>query len=156
MQTTEHWLPVPGYEGLYEVSDLGRVHSTPRPRTRGGILSNGTNGHYYPHVSLWSDGRRLSRDVHALVLEAFIGPCPPGCEVRHLDGDKANCALANLAYGTRGENNLDRIRHNGRVTHCVHGHEYTPENTSIAVTGEQICRACRRASYVRKRPLASA
>ncbi len=156
MQATERWLPVPGYEGFYEVSDLGRVRSTPRPRTRGGILSARSRPKYYPHVSLWANGVRRSRNVHLLVLEAFVGPCPPGLECRHLDGDKGNPALSNLVWGTRGDNNRDRTRHSGRVTHCKHGHEYTPENTWIGRTGESICRTCSRARYRARRPLVSA
>jgi hypothetical protein len=50
--------------------------------------------------------------VHHLVLEAFVGPCPPGQEARHVnDNDRANNALSNLAWGTHRENCADRDRH---------------------------------------------
>lgn len=49
--------------------------------------------------------------VHRLVARTFLGPRPPGMEVRHLDGDRANPALTNLAYGTPRENARDRIAH---------------------------------------------
>lgn len=54
--------------------------------------------------------RRVFR-VHRLVMLAFVGECPQGHEVRHLDGDSSNAALANLAYGTRSENARDTVRH---------------------------------------------
>lgn len=48
--------------------------------------------------------------VHRLVASAFLGPCPGGQEVRHLDGNPQNNAVTNLAYGTRTENILDVLR----------------------------------------------
>ncbi len=83
----ERWLPVVGLEGTYEVSDLGNVRSLDRTighgnRTRsafGCVLKPriGTSG--YPQVYL--DGK--TKSVHRLVLEAFVGRCPPGMECLH-------------------------------------------------------------------------
>jgi hypothetical protein len=56
-------------------------------------------------------GRGNSRCVHALVLEAFVGPCPPGQEGLHRDGVHAHNALGNLHYGTRQRNSLDKKLH---------------------------------------------
>jgi hypothetical protein len=58
--------------------------------------------------------------VHRLVLRAFVGPCPDGQEVRHLDGNPANNNLANLAYGTRSENIADALRHGTTVLGEAH------------------------------------
>lgn len=148
---TERWLPVPGYEGLYEVSDLGRVRSLPRQvgygRIKGRILKAlpGRNG--YPRVNLWKDQRAKMHHVHSLVLAAFTGPRPEGYETRHLDGDRCNNTLANLSYGTPSENQHDKVRHgrhhNAVKTHCKHGHEFTPENTIIVVTPVKTQRCCR-------------
>ena len=105
----ERWKPVPGYEGLYEVSDHGRVlsHRGRAPK----ILRPYQTGNGHFQVDL-RDGRgRKQPRVHQLVMEAFVGPPPPGMEVRHLDGNPANNALSNLAYGTRGQNNEDRKWH---------------------------------------------
>jgi hypothetical protein len=55
--------------------------------------------------------KKTERLIHVLVLEAFIGPCPPGLECRHLDGDPSNNALDNLRWGTHLENCVDRDRH---------------------------------------------
>lgn len=57
------------------------------------------------------DKCRRNRTVHRLVLETFIGPCPPKMECRHLDGNPANNRLDNLVWGTRKENMRDRTYH---------------------------------------------
>ncbi len=49
--------------------------------------------------------------VHRLMLEAFVGPCPPGMQCRHIDGNPANNRIENLAWGTRSENVMDAVRH---------------------------------------------
>jgi hypothetical protein len=51
------------------------------------------------------------RFVHTMVLDTFVGPCPPGMECRHLDGCPENNRLANLCWGTPAENVADQIRH---------------------------------------------
>lgn len=52
-----------------------------------------------------------TRLVHRLVLEAFVGPCPPGHECCHRDGDPSNNCLDNLYWGTRSDNVRDAIQH---------------------------------------------
>jgi hypothetical protein len=56
-------------------------------------------------------GNTTSRLVHHLVLEAFTGPCPPGLQARHLDGNPANNRPGNLVWGTQSENEQDKVRH---------------------------------------------
>ena len=115
-EEAETWLDVPGYEGLYEVSDLGQVFSVPRAdslgRAQGGqMLKQVPDGKGYPLVTLHKDGKPRAVNVYHLVTDAFLGPCPPGLERRHLDGDKLNSRLSNLVFGTGGENAEDKIRH---------------------------------------------
>lgn len=110
---TENWKDVPGYEGRYQVSDLGNVRSVDRrvrlvahgkETTRhspGCVLRPGTAQSGHLTVAL---GKGNSQWVHRLVMLAFVGPCPEGCEVLHLDHRPTNNTLANLKYGTRGEN----------------------------------------------------
>src|SRR3970282_914182 len=103
---TERWLPVVGYEGSYEVSDLGRVRSLDRilpcgRRKKGIVLrpSPGANGgHLGLHLCAYS--KRNAR-VHRLVLAAFVGPCPIGMEGCHDDGAPTNTRLRNLRWDTK-------------------------------------------------------
>ena len=107
----ERWRPIPGFEHVYDVSDRGRVRraldaprcaATAPGRIRRVWVSSSTG---YPETVLYKPGHRpIRRTIHSLVAEAFIGPCPPGCEVLHDDADRANPALANLHYGTKSEN----------------------------------------------------
>ena len=119
---TEQWLPVVGYEGYYEVSNLGRVRSLER-RVRNGhngatrlvrarILQPSrcsATGHV--GVTLSRDSKYRTFKVHLLELIAFKGPRPPGMETRHIDGVADNNELSNLAWGTREENVADRLKY---------------------------------------------
>lgn len=116
----ERWLPVVGYEGLYEVSDLGRVRSVDAMvagvfgRTqirRGKILKQSPSGSYLA-VVLSKCGKIKTHRIHKLVLEAFVGPRPDGCEARHFpDRDIRNNRLSNLSWGTALENSDDKRKH---------------------------------------------
>jgi hypothetical protein len=116
--TEEVWADVPGYEGEYQVSSLGRVRSLLRRRWNGRGWRNvpgrllGLKPGRYPAVSLCrtrEDQRTVN--VHTLVLTAFVGPPPPGMECCHEDGDKWNCRLSNLRWDTPTGNHRDRVRH---------------------------------------------
>jgi hypothetical protein len=69
----------------------------------------------YLTVNLCKSGRKSARLVHCLVLEAFVGPRPPGMVCRHLDGDPSNNSVENLAWGSYAENEADKLRHGTRV-----------------------------------------
>lgn len=154
----EKWLPVPGYENFYEVSDIGTVRSLDRelrnrcgPYTRLGrrlkMPIDRSRG-LYRYVGLTRNGSGRTRRVHQLVCVAFHGEPEPGQEVRHQDGDSLNNCAENLCWGTRVENSLDMIRHgthqNSRKTHCKYGHEFTEANTRMRPTGGRSCRSCDR------------
>lgn len=123
----ERWLPIPGWESSYAVSDQGRVRSLDRvvrlPKARGvvsqprsgAIMALGESVAGYQQVNLYADGSAKRMLVHRLVALAFIGPCPAGMEVCHGDGDKKNNALPNLRYGTRRENAADKKAHGTAV-----------------------------------------
>lgn len=154
----EEWRPIPGYEGIYQVSNLGRVRSLDRrtwnPRGRGFWASlkgqdlravSLPTGHLY--VKLLRDGQASQRQIHRLVLEAFVGPCPDGLEACHGDGDPTNNALPNLRWDTRSANLRDAVRHgthhHAKKTVCANGHPYSPENTYVNGS-KRACRTCRR------------
>lgn len=148
------WRAIPGYEGLYEVSDHGEVRSLDRVVTRhdgarqfhpGITLRQNWSGGYRA-VNLCRDSRRRTSRVHQLVLLAFVGPRPEDLQqIRHLNGDHADNRLVNLKYGTTSENQYDRVQHgrhhNANKTHCKWGHEFTSENTIQQARGRR-CRIC--------------
>lgn len=105
----ERWLPVVGYEGYYEVSDLARVWSVHRPHARGRIL-HPWEQHGYLAVKLCRDGKRCNAYVHRLVADAFIGPLQPGQVTRHGPGGRHDSRLVNLTQGTPAENGADAVR----------------------------------------------
>lgn len=124
-EPSETWRPVVGYEGLYEVSDMGRVRSVDRLVWRDGAQYS--KPHQVPKpgrlkaihvqqlgyvgVMLWKDGEVSNHRVHRLVLEAFVGAAPEGTETLHGNGIRHDNRLANLRWGTWAENYADRIRH---------------------------------------------
>lgn len=107
----EEWRGVEDWP--YEVSSHGRVRrSTPGPGTYPGyvlapVLNKRTN---MLQGLMHDDGRRKAFRVHRLVAKAFIGPCPDGHEVNHIDGDRTNNHVENLEYVTRAENMRHAVR----------------------------------------------
>jgi hypothetical protein len=103
----EEWKPVVGYEGWYEVSNLGRVKRVmPGKGTKRPILSPYTAKVGYKMVTL-SHGTIPTRKkwyVHHLVTEAFQGPRPPDKVVNHKDAEKVNNLPVNLEYVPQREN----------------------------------------------------
>lgn len=117
----EVWKPVPGYEGLYEVSNKGRIRSLDQTISyvkKGRILRPGRSSNGYPSVVL--SGRK-SRTLHSVVAAAFHGPCPLGMQIRHLDGNRGNASSDNLKYGTPAENGADTVRHGRGVKGAAFG-----------------------------------
>lgn len=97
----EHWKPVVGYEGLYEVSTLGNVRSLRRSVPR--MMSSTLSRYGYHVVNLRRDGRSFTHQVSNLVLAAFVGPSR-GLTCNHKDGNKVNNRAENLEWVTRAEN----------------------------------------------------
>lgn len=89
---------------------------------RGGKMLKATpNKDGYLTVSLCKEGEAKTFYVHDLVAEAFIGPKPEGEQVRHKDGVPGNCLADNLEYGSRSENQMDRMRHGTDCRNEKHG-----------------------------------
>lgn len=162
------WHPIAGFEGRYEVSDEGQVKALAAPGrgrlNQDRILKLGKAGNGYYQALLYpGDGAHyVARRVHHLVLEAFVGPRPPGALGRHLDDDRENNHVSNLRWGDRSDNTHDMVRNgihnNARKTHCKHGHPLSGENL-IVTGGQRACRQCadrRRAEHEERKAYALA
>ena len=117
----EVWKDIPDYEGLYQVSNLGRIKSLKRKVHAGRnrirwqyerILSNNkTNGNGYKVVSLNKNSRGKNKYIHRLVAESFI-PNPNNYKyINHKDENKANNKVDNLEWCTAEYNNTYNNKH---------------------------------------------
>lgn len=115
MSAAEIWKPVAEFEGLYEVSDLGRVR-----RVGGGVLKPSfTYG--YAHVMLTDGARRAQPRVHVMVCRAFHGPKPTERhQVAHGDGKRSHNRADNLRWATPEENHFDKRQHGTHLTGETH------------------------------------
>lgn len=119
----EEWRDIEGYEGLYQVSNKGRIKSLSRERTRlsfqgkGGclrerILKSSLTSDGYEGVILYKTGQRKSFKVHKLVVEAFIETQSGKLYVNHMDGNKENNNVLNLERCTP-QHNVKHAYENG-------------------------------------------
>jgi hypothetical protein len=124
----ERWLPIAGYEGLYEVSSLGNVRSLDHmvknrystALRHGRILIQTPDRVGYLQVHLSNKNRVSTQKVHRLVAAAFLGEPPhPTAHVNHLDFSKDNNAVENLVWCTPKQNHrhaVDGGRMDGAVS----------------------------------------
>lgn len=121
IKLVEQWVPVLGFEGLYEVSDFGRVRSLTTIREHGGyrpreikgkILSSGSSRRY-KKVTLWDTyGIQTEFRVHVLVAKTFISNPNNLPLVLHRDDNQHNNAVTNLRWGTKKDNWKDAVGNN--------------------------------------------
>lgn len=115
----EEWRPVVGFEGYYEVSNLGNVRSVDKT-TRDGRFWKGREikkhraGQGYLRAVLCVDGMSHHLYIHRLVAEAFVLNPDNKPEVNHKDGNKHNNVVSNLEWVTKSENGLHSYRELGR------------------------------------------
>lgn len=121
----EQWKPIKDYEGLYEVSDAGKVRSLKFGKVK--ELSPGDNGFGYLQVKLRKEGKRKHFFIHRLVVEAFIGEIHKGLVVNHKDENPKNNNVDNLEICTQKYNN-NYGSHNERVSAALKGRKLSPEH----------------------------
>lgn len=98
----------------------------------------------YGCLKIWLGDKYQHVGVHRLAYEHFIGPIPADREIDHLCRNRACCNPAHLEAVSRRENQLRGEgfpAKNAAKTHCLYGHEFTPENTYIRKNGRG-CRKC--------------
>ena len=137
MPDIEKWLPVVGFEGRYEVSDLGRLRGI-GPRGRGIRKPYVTKDGYHQYclyVGLPGQKKTRSATVHSLVAAAFIGRRPDGMMACHNDDIGSHNALSNIRYDTPTGNAADMIKF---------GNSLPGERNHQAVLTEKSVRAIRR------------
>jgi hypothetical protein len=114
--------PIPGWDG-YCVSSDGFVWSAWERTSHKGtsswqigdswrkLKSIPYNKYGHRQVGLHNNGSSKIFTVHRLVLEAFVGTCPPGLECRHLDGNPSNNSINNICWDTHAVNMADKCKH---------------------------------------------
>lgn len=102
--SVEIWKPVVGFEGLYEVSNMGRVKSLKRLHTKERIIAQSLNHKGYARVTLWKENKQRKFSVHRLVAKAFIPNLDNLPQVNHKDENKQNNNVWNLEWCTQLEN----------------------------------------------------
>ena len=151
-EDAEKWKPIPGYEGFYSASSLGRIRTDDHTVIR----SNGVPCHVsakirkqrlnaqrgYMQCDLKRPESRFHTfNVHNLIMLAFVGPKPNGCDVCHLNGDRADNRLLNLRYDSRAANMADK---------WMHGTQPFGERHAMSVLTEDDVREMRRLNSSRQ------
>lgn len=118
----EEWRDIPGYEGQYQVSNLGDVKSIPRKfydstgriqNIKGKMLSKTPDKDGYYRCGLSKKGKVSNYFVHKLVAICFLGDRPDNFQVNHIDGNKNNNKVSNLEYCTMRDNITHKNTKNG-------------------------------------------
>jgi len=111
----EIWKDVVGYEGLYEVSDIGNVRGVPGKKNKKCGTKKPKLVKGYLLVRLWRFGTHEDIGVHTLVAKAYIGDRPDGMFCCHNDGDRMNNHFLNLRWDTPKSNSADRVIHGTHI-----------------------------------------
>lgn len=100
----EIWRELVGYEGMYQVSNNGRIKSFYSGKEK--ILKQSKNTHGYMTVKLHYNKVGVTKTVHGIVANHFMSKPTPDHQVNHIDGDKSNNQLKNLEWVTGSENKI--------------------------------------------------
>lgn len=166
MAEHETWQQIPGYEGLYEASDQGRVRSVDRRVTfkdgrsrlfKSKILRPGKMGRNrdYLFVSLCKDGVQRTWPLHQLIMLAFVGPRPDKMDTCHNNGNGLDNRLSNLRYDTHAANitEADYIKISDddvremRRRYTYYGETFSSLARHFGVTKATVSKAVRRKTW---------
>lgn len=123
MVINEIWLDIAGYEGAYQVSDLGSVRSKNR------ILKGSPGSNGYLTVGLHKGTSQKTFPIHFLVAQAFLGSRPSGLQINHINAVKSDNRLVNLEYCTPSKNRA---------------HSFAIGNESTAGEQSKVAKLCNR------------
>lgn len=151
----EIWKPILNYEGMYQISNKGRVRSCDR-YVKGGkfrigkIRKQSTTPKGYKRVTISKDGESKNFMVHRLVAEAFIQNPDNKPQVNHIDGDKANNKANNLEWCTNGENQIHawKCGLNKGAKGLLKGGNHPGAKTIRCLTTDEIFECIRSASKI--------
>ena len=142
MTESEVWKDVVEYEGLYQVSNKGNIHSVERRDSRGNrcggrTLQPGYDNDGYHQVNLYKNGIAKRKYIHRLVAEAFIPNTNGFPQVNHRDEDKVNNNAENLEWCTSKYNNnhgtrIERLSKKVRAVNIKTGEVVTFNSTREA------------------------
>lgn len=139
----KRWVDLTEFPG-YRVSDEGDVESrrtnSGRLRSDWKRLKQQTRRGYRDICLSDGTGMQVIRSVHRLVLEAFIGPAPDGCQACHYDGNPENNCASNLRWDTAVANWDDRKRHGRGSDGSRNGRSKLSDADAVAIYKE--CEAC--------------
>lgn len=122
----EIWKDIKGFEGLYQISNQGRLRSLDRPVKqrsnsiqvkKGKLIIQSKNHKGYPLANMSKENKRYSRATHRLVAEAFIPNPENKPQINHIDGNKENNYVDNLEWLTAKENTKHAME-NGLMKPC--------------------------------------
>jgi len=133
----EDWKDIPSYEGLYQVSNLGKVKSLRFNKDK--ILKTSIDAYGYSNVSLWNDKKQKTKKVHKLVAIVFLNHIPSGFNlvVDHINNNKLDNSLENLQIITHRENSSKDKKGTSKYTGVSWNRDMSKWQVGITINGKK-------------------
>ena len=120
----EEWVQIKGYEGHYQVSNYGRIYSTPKDGKKAKLLKLETVKKGYKRVTLSKNGKTKRYQVHRLVGQAFLQNPEGKAQINHIDNNPSNNRVDNLEWVSPSENMQHSLKQ---------GRQIKPVSMAVAV-----------------------